>query len=83
MKWIAAKVTFDSPDRDLATDLVADIFYAGPEGCRRGRPGHGSRVRTGVKMPFALRTRPVSPAILPTRPVPPIKCKTLEKGLAA
>jgi ribosomal protein L11 methyltransferase len=28
MKWIAAKVTFDSPDRDLATDLVADIFYA-------------------------------------------------------
>jgi ribosomal protein L11 methyltransferase len=27
MKWIAAKVTFDSPDRDLATDLVADIFY--------------------------------------------------------
>ena len=28
MKWIAAKVTFDSPDRALATDLVADIFYA-------------------------------------------------------
>ena len=28
MKWIAAKVTFHSPDRDLATDLVADIFYA-------------------------------------------------------
>ena len=27
MKWIAAKVTFDSPDRALATDLVADIFY--------------------------------------------------------
>ncbi len=28
MKWIAAKVTFDSPDPDLATDLVADVFYA-------------------------------------------------------
>ncbi len=27
MKWIAAKVTFDSPNRALATDLVADIFY--------------------------------------------------------
>jgi len=27
MKWIAAKVTFDSPDSALATDLVADIFY--------------------------------------------------------
>jgi ribosomal protein L11 methyltransferase len=27
MKWIAAKVTFDVPDRALATDLVADIFY--------------------------------------------------------
>jgi ribosomal protein L11 methyltransferase len=27
MKWIAAKVTFDSPDRVLATDLVANIFY--------------------------------------------------------
>ena len=28
MKWIAATVTFDSPDLELATDLVADIFYA-------------------------------------------------------
>ena len=28
MKWIAATVTFTGPDRDLATDLVADIFYA-------------------------------------------------------
>lgn len=28
MKWIAAAVTFTGPDRDLATDLVADIFYA-------------------------------------------------------
>lgn len=28
MKWIAATVTFDSPDRRLATDLVADIFYS-------------------------------------------------------
>jgi ribosomal protein L11 methyltransferase len=28
MKWIAAKVTFDSPDRELATDLIADIFYS-------------------------------------------------------
>ncbi len=28
MKWIAATVTFDSPDRALATDLVADIFYS-------------------------------------------------------
>ena len=28
MKWIAAKVTFDSPDSDLATDLIADVFYA-------------------------------------------------------
>lgn len=27
MKWIAAKVTIDSPDGSLATDLVADIFY--------------------------------------------------------
>lgn len=27
MKWIAAKVTFHSPDRELATDLVADVFY--------------------------------------------------------
>lgn len=28
MKWIAAKVTFDYLDRDLATDLVADVFYS-------------------------------------------------------
>ena len=28
MKWIAAKVAFDAPDRELATDLVADIFYS-------------------------------------------------------
>ncbi|HSO18845.1 MAG TPA: 50S ribosomal protein L11 methyltransferase [Desulfosarcina sp.] len=28
MKWIAARVTFDSPDPDLAADLIADIFYA-------------------------------------------------------
>lgn len=28
MKWIAATVTFTSPDRELATDLVADIFYS-------------------------------------------------------
>ena len=28
MKWIAAKVTFNNPDRALATDLVADIFYS-------------------------------------------------------
>ena len=27
MKWIAAKVTIDSPDGSQATDLVADIFY--------------------------------------------------------
>ena len=27
MKWIAAKVTFDGPDRALTTDLVANIFY--------------------------------------------------------
>ena len=27
MKWIAAKVTVDTQSRDLATDLVADIFY--------------------------------------------------------
>jgi ribosomal protein L11 methyltransferase len=28
MKWIAAKVIFDSPDHALATDLIADIFYS-------------------------------------------------------
>ena len=28
MKWIAATVTFSAPDRGLATDLVADIFYS-------------------------------------------------------
>ncbi|MDL2274761.1 50S ribosomal protein L11 methyltransferase [Desulfosarcina sp. OttesenSCG-928-G10] len=28
MKWIAATVTFDSPDRTLATDLISDIFYS-------------------------------------------------------
>jgi ribosomal protein L11 methyltransferase len=28
MKWIAAQVTFDGPDVELATDLVADIFYS-------------------------------------------------------
>jgi ribosomal protein L11 methyltransferase len=28
MKWIAARVTFDGPDIDLAFDLVADIFYS-------------------------------------------------------
>jgi ribosomal protein L11 methyltransferase len=28
MKWISAKVTFDAPDRTLATDLVADVFYS-------------------------------------------------------
>jgi ribosomal protein L11 methyltransferase len=27
MKWIAAKVIFESPDHRLTTDLVADIFY--------------------------------------------------------
>jgi ribosomal protein L11 methyltransferase len=28
MKWISAKVTFAHPDRNLMTDLVADIFYS-------------------------------------------------------
>lgn len=28
MKWIAATVVFDSHNQDLATDLVADIFYS-------------------------------------------------------
>jgi len=28
MKWIAANVAFDSPETNLATDLVADIFYS-------------------------------------------------------
>ena len=28
MKWIAAKVVFDSPDIGLAADLVADTFYS-------------------------------------------------------
>ena len=28
MKWIAATVTFSGPDRGLATDLVADVFYS-------------------------------------------------------
>ena len=28
MKWIAAKVTFDGVNRELATDLIADRFYA-------------------------------------------------------
>ena len=27
MKWIEAKVVFDHPDRDLAADLIADVFY--------------------------------------------------------
>lgn len=27
MKWIEAKVVFDHPDKELATDLVSDIFY--------------------------------------------------------
>lgn len=27
MKWIAAKVTVDGPDTELAIDLVADVFY--------------------------------------------------------
>ena len=28
MKWIAATVTYKSPDPDLAVDLIADIFYS-------------------------------------------------------
>ena len=28
MKWISATVSFDAPDRSLATELVADIFYS-------------------------------------------------------
>jgi ribosomal protein L11 methyltransferase len=28
MKWIAAKVSFAAADRELATDLIADLFYA-------------------------------------------------------
>jgi len=28
VKWIASTVTFDGPEHDLATDLVADIFYS-------------------------------------------------------
>jgi len=27
MKWIEAKVVFNHPDTDLATDLISDIFY--------------------------------------------------------
>jgi ribosomal protein L11 methyltransferase len=27
MKWIEAKIVFDHPDRDLAADLIADVFY--------------------------------------------------------
>jgi hypothetical protein len=41
MKWIAATVTFDSPDRGLATDLVADLFYSlGLKGVVVRRSGH-------------------------------------------
>ena len=27
MKWIEAKVVFDHPDKDLASDLISDVFY--------------------------------------------------------
>jgi len=27
LKWIEAKIVFDHPDRDLAADLIADVFY--------------------------------------------------------
>jgi len=27
MKWIEAKVVFDHPDKDLACDLISDVFY--------------------------------------------------------
>lgn len=27
MKWIEAKVVFDHPDKDLAVDLISDVFY--------------------------------------------------------
>jgi ribosomal protein L11 methyltransferase len=27
MKWIEVKIVFDSPDKDLAVDLISDIFY--------------------------------------------------------
>jgi ribosomal protein L11 methyltransferase len=28
MKWIAAKIIFDHENRQLATDLIADVFYS-------------------------------------------------------
>jgi ribosomal protein L11 methyltransferase len=27
MKWIEAKIVFDHPDKDLAADLISDVFY--------------------------------------------------------
>ncbi len=27
MKWIEAKINFDHPDKDLAFDMIADVFY--------------------------------------------------------
>jgi ribosomal protein L11 methyltransferase len=27
MKWIEAKIVFDHPDKDLAIDLISDVFY--------------------------------------------------------
>jgi ribosomal protein L11 methyltransferase len=27
MKWIETKIVFDHPDKDLAVDLIADVFY--------------------------------------------------------
>ena len=27
MKWIETKIVFDHPDKDLAVDLISDVFY--------------------------------------------------------
>ena len=27
MKWIETKIVFDHPEKDLAVDLISDVFY--------------------------------------------------------
>src|SRR5210317_555324 len=27
MKWVETKIVFDHPDKDLAVDLISDLFY--------------------------------------------------------
>ncbi len=81
MKWIAAKVNFDHPDHRLATDLVADAFYAlGLKGVQVEDPEIDLDQDWGEDAVPA----PSTPAVIgyfPDTPELADRCRSLERAL--